>query len=240
MTHSPDLPPEDPNADTSDSDVVIEEGVHRSSRRLIIGVLMIACVVLLIRNSPLAALLDDSPQWQSWAHDNWGMASLAFFISSSILLIAGVPRLALFALAGYVFDIAWGLFLAMASSLTGSYLAYVLARWAGRDWIVRRFGHLPYFQRVIHAEPSVTSVAMLRLLPISNALMNAVLAVSRIGTYAFIVGSAIGFLPAGLVAILVGAGFAEEEAVSGGMHLLLAALIVLPLAFFKFKRRRAK
>ena len=49
------------------------------------------------------------------------------------------------------------------------------------------------FGRIIAAKPSIGAIAILRLLPASNALTNAGLAVGRVNGRIFLIGSQLGF-----------------------------------------------
>ena len=67
-----------------------------------------------------------------------------------------------------------------------------------------RLSKHPQFGRIIAAKPSIGAIAILRLLPVSNALINAGLAVGRVNDRTFLMGSLLGFLPYGVLAVLFG------------------------------------
>ena len=66
------------------------------------------------------------------------------------------------------------------------------------------------------------------------------LAMSRVRSRAFVLGTLLGFLPQGVVAVLLGAGIADEVAWQGAVQLVAAALIVLLLFVFALLRRRSE
>jgi len=149
-----------------------------------------------------------------------------FLLFSSVLIFAGVPRLLFFALGGMLLGIGWGFGLALAASLAGSYASFRLLRWGGRGALVKwtATGGLP--EKFTRSTPTVMSVFMIRQLPVSNLLINAGLAMGRVGTPTFLAGSLLGFIPQGAVAALVGSGAAGQTLAQGAAPIGMAAAIV--------------
>lgn len=167
-------------------------------------------------------------------------ANLGFVALSAVLIMVGTPRLLFFGLGGFVFGFWEGLLWSLCGSLLGSFIAFRGARWAGRGWLAARFGQHRHFGQVINAQPGVASVTLIRLLPISNVIINIGLAVSSVGSRAFLVGSLIGFLPQGILGVLVGSGLTDESALSGSAPIGIAALLLLAALFKLTKRRQDK
>ena len=138
-------------------------------------------------------------------------ARLYFVFISSFLIMLGTPRLFFYALGGYAFGFWEGLLWSLCGSLAGSFIAFRSARWGGRDWLAERFKRRRLIERIIHAKPTILSVALIRMLPVSNILINCGLALSQTGSRAFLLGSLFGFLPQGILFVLIGTGLSKSD-----------------------------
>jgi uncharacterized membrane protein YdjX (TVP38/TMEM64 family) len=162
----------------------------------------------------------------------------AWFVVITVLLMAvGTPRLLFFALGGFAFGFWEGLGLALLASLIASFLVFRIARWGGREWLVNSFGHRPLFARIVSVRPTVLSVALVRCLPVSNLVINVGLALSRVRNRAFVWGTLIGFLPQGVVAVLLGSGVADDVPLEGAVQLIAAGVIALLFLVYSLWRR---
>ena len=92
-------------------------------------------------------------------------------------------------------------------------------------------------RRIIDTEPTAVAVALVRLLPLSNALINLGLAMSRVGTRPFLLGTLLGFLPQGVVATLIGSGLGEDAPLEGALQLAIAVLLLLPVVGWAWRHR---
>ncbi len=164
---------------------------------------------------------------------------LKFVLLSTVLIAVGVPRLMLFAAAGLLFGFVRGSGLAMLSSLAGSYACFSAVRWSGGEWARARFGNRRWFAKIAGIKPSIWSVCMIRQLPVSNLILNSCLALSRTGSLTFLAGSFIGFLPQGCVATLIGSGSSNSVAWKGAAQLASAALVLLGILPWLWRRIRA-
>ena len=79
----------------------------------------------------------------------------------------------------------------------------------------------------------------MRMLPVSNAIINAGLALSEVGNSAFLLGSLVGFLPQGVIAVIIGTGMADDIPWAGPLQLVIVG-ILLVLTFFLSARNRKK
>ena len=90
----------------------------------------------------------------------------------------------------------------------------------------------------MHAKPTVASVALMRMLPVSNVIINAGLALSHVGNRAFLLGSLVGFLPQGVVAVVIGSGMAEDVPWAGAAQIGIACILLLAIVFWTSKKNR--
>jgi uncharacterized membrane protein YdjX (TVP38/TMEM64 family) len=196
----------------------------------------VAGLILIIHFTPLNGFFD---QLQEFFHrlDDRGWWTEALFLAVNIIGVAlGSPRLIFYALAGVVFQVWEGLLLAQLGTLAGSLLTFQFVRRTGRQWVQRRFGKDLEKLRRLNPE-SPWSVFLIRQLPISTVLMNLTFGLSAVRTRAFLAGSFLGFLPQGMVVLLVGAGVMEEDVMEGVMQLLLAGGLFVGLGVWRLWRK---
>lgn len=217
-------------------------GTHKTPVALVLLAAIAASLLTLAYAPPFDFSLLD---WQNQGNaltaffqTGGARANLGFVALSAVLIMVGTPRLLFFGLGGFVFGFWEGLLWSLCGSLLGSFIAFRTARWAGRDWLAKRFGQHRHFGQVINAQPGVASVTLIRLLPISNVIINIGLAVSSVNSRAFLAGSLIGFLPQGILGVLVGSGLTDDSALSGSAPIGIAALLLLAVLckFTKFRQ----
>lgn len=217
----------------------LEQVTENTSRKLLTLLLIGAILLFVIHATPIGQKIRD---WDTLAEivSTGGLwAEIYFVLISTLLITLGVPRLLFYALGGFAFGFWEGLFWSLCSSMIGSFLTFRIARWGSREWLIEHFGKRRFFNRIAHAKPTVASVALMRMLPVSNVIINFGLALSHVGNRAFLLGSLVGFLPQGVVAVIIGSGIAEDvpwagAAQIGGAGILLVAL----LAWSSAKRSR--
>lgn len=218
----------------------IEQVAQATSRKLLILIGVAAILVFIMQATPLGAQIRDWETITEIVKAGGWKADLYFVLISCALIMIGMPRLLFYALGGYAFGFWEGLALSLIGSLLGSFIAFRVARWGGRKWLTERFGHRRFFGRIVHAKPTVASVAFLRMLPVANGVINVGLALGKVRNRAFVLGSLIGFLPQGVVAILIGSGMGEDvPAWMSATRISLAAAILLAIfAYTSWHRSR--
>ncbi len=216
----------DPELENSVVEPALEEAARASSFKLLVLFGVGVVLFLIVQFTPVGERVDD---WEAMISGG-GLRAAAFFVVLTAGLMAiGMPRLPFYVLAGFAFDFFGGLALALCGSLIGSFVMFRTARWAGRTWLVERFGTKPALKRVIGTKPTAWSVALVRMLPISNALINVGLSLSKVRNRAFLLGTLLGFLPQGIIATLIGAGVADDVTWEGAVQLGVAGLAILIL-----------
>jgi len=226
-----DLPDEAPAPD-------LEQVARNTSRKLLILLALGAGLLWVIHATPLGEQVRSSEALERLFRSGGLKAELYFTVISAFLIMLGTPRLLFCALGGLVFGFWAGLFWSLLGSLIGSFAAFRAARWAGRAWLTERFGQRRFFKRIVHAEPTLASVVVMRMLPVSNGLINVGLALSQVNARDFLLGSLVGFLPQGVVAVVVGSGLAKEVPWAGAVQIGIAGMLLIGIYFWASKLRK--
>jgi uncharacterized membrane protein YdjX (TVP38/TMEM64 family) len=228
----------DPQEEEQTSD--LGQVAQNTSRKLLTLLVIGAALLLAIHFTPFG---EQVRNWDTLAElfKAGGIkAEVYFVLVSAFLIMVGTPRLLLCGLGGFAFGFWEGLLWSLCGSLIGSFLAFRAARWGGRQWLTDHFGQRRFFGRIVHAKPTVASVVLMRLLPVSNAVINIGLALGRVGNRVFLIGSLVGFLPQGAVAVIVGSGLAEDVPWVGAAQIGIAVVLLLALSFWTSRKRRQR
>ena len=236
LSETPDVPENEEDEAATD----LEQVAQTTSRKLLTLLGIGAIILLLIHATPFG---EQFRNWDALAHTFEGggtKAKLYFLFISSALMMFGAPRLLFCGLAGFAFGFWEGLFWSLSGSLIGSFMAFRAARWGGKDWLTERFGHRRFFGRIVHSKPTVASVFAMRMLPVSNAIINVGLALSHVGDRAFLLGSLLGFLPQGIIAVIIGSGMATDVPWMGAAQIGLASAILLVTLLWTARKHRKR
>lgn len=186
-------------------------------------------IVLLVGSVPLlfAIPLDG---WQSHVQDLKARfdalgesAPLVFTLITTVSIAFGAPRLIFCALGGLLFGFAWGFALSQLGTMIGEYATFLFARWTARAYLLEKFPRL----RSLSTRMQGTgwwSVVLVRQMPISGLYNDFLLGLSPVSHRDFWIGSALGFLPLGVTASLIGAGMMQADLAELGRYLALAAV----------------
>ncbi len=213
----------------------------RTALKLALLVAFVAsCLVLAHVRGVRTALTGLWPVGQDTAQQGWG-AGVAFAGVMAVLVAVGVPRLALWSLAGVTFGLGRGILFAEAGTLVGSYITFCLVRWAGRDLVLRKWPALErYGQRL--GRGGWAAVLLARFAPIGGVVVNATLALSPVRHREFLLASAVGFLPEGVPATLLGAGGRKlgQGLVTRSIAYVLGGLVLLAAGTYLVMRYRRR
>jgi uncharacterized membrane protein YdjX (TVP38/TMEM64 family) len=169
-------------------------------------------LVWLARAAGLEKHLADK-QWILANVEGQGAAGVLFFLGVTALTTAlGLPRQILAFLGGYAFGWYWGALLATLGTAVGCALDFTVARTLGRELVLRFFSRrVAKLDAFLRADPLRTSLAI-RLFPVGHNLSTSIAAgVTSIPAGAFILGSALGYVPQNLVFAIFGAGLSAES-----------------------------
>ena len=230
-----EMPEDDTLADAPIPD--LEQVATSTSRKLLILLCVGAILLYVFNATPIGRQIRDWDTLAGIFNTEDFRGEVYFLVISTVLTAVGVPRLLFYALGGFAFGFWEGLFWSLCSSVIGSFAAFRIARWGSREWLIEHFGKRRFFNRIAHAEPTVASVALMRMLPVSNAIINFGLSLSHAGNRAFLIGSLIGFLPQGIVAVIIGSGIAKDVPWAGALQIGGAGILLLGLFVWSKKQR---
>lgn len=210
------------------------------SRKIAGGSLLLVVVAcgLLIYFTPLIDLLRQDQQVKSWLYATGYAAPAVFTLATALLTAVGMPRLIFCSVAGLVFGFTWGFVWSHLGTLLGAYTTFLFARWSGRAYILHRFPKIRAWSEPIE-ERGWLSVLLIRQLPVSGLYNDILLGLSTVGHGDFWIGTALGFLPLGVTATLIGAGVVQADMTQLAQYLALATCLCFALtATLRFVRRK--
>jgi len=216
----------------------VAPGFTKELRRLLILLAIAAAAFVLIYFTPVGEITRDIHKLRAFlaGDDFWAEATYAAIVTG--LVAVGAPRLMFYVLGGLAFGFWQGLMLAQAGSLIGSYITFCAVRSGGRGWLKERFGNHRLVGKAFHVRSSIKAVVLIRQLPLSSVMINSGLALSQVSARVFLIGSFIGYLPQGVIAVLIGSGVVDEKAMDGVGKLVAAGVVLLAGAFLLWRWRK--
>ena len=215
----------------------------RSVLRLgLVGLVGLGIALVLSYREELAveALQPQLAQFGAWGP----LALLALWLLAPVLFVPGAP---ITLAAGALFGPLLGAVYSLIGATGGATLAFLLARYAGADWVERRAkGRLGQLKAGVEAE-GWRFVAFVRLVPLFPFnLLNYALGLTRIRLAEYVLATLLCMIPgaagyaylghAGREALTGAQGWASKGGVALGV---LAALILLPWMLRHWRRHRA-
>jgi uncharacterized membrane protein YdjX (TVP38/TMEM64 family) len=209
---------------------------------LLLGAFLASCAVLLAA-TPLGALLgaDGVHALQHALRAQGPLAAPAFVLATASAVAIGAPRTVFSVLGGALYGFALGALLEVVGSLLGGTIAFLLVRhldFAGAHrWLRMR---LPAAHRMMAgvAERGFTAALALRSFPVGNGLLTTVLlCLSGVSLRDYVLGSALGMLPASFTYALLGSAAHGQTALRVAVS---ATLIAAALSTQRWLWPRAK
>lgn len=167
-------------------------------------------------------------QWLMAHVEGQGAAGVFFYLGFTALVTSmGLPRQLTAFLGGYAFGWFWGSILATLGTMCGCALDFTLARTLGRDFVKQRFGRrVERLDAFLRADPWRSSLAI-RLFPVGHNMLTSVAAgVTSIQASAFILSSALGYLPQNLVFAIFGAGVNAQTTMGKALSIGISVLLL--------------
>lgn len=194
------------------------------SRRIALFMLLFVVIIcsFLVFYFPVKDILSRSFQIKLWLADTGYAAPAVFTLAVALLTAIGMPRLLLCSLAGMIFGFSWGFAWSHLGTVLGAYLTFIFARWSGREFVQERFPKIIALSKSDQAR-GWWYVLFMRQMPISGLYNDILLGLSTVSHCDFWIGTALGFLPLGLTATLIGAGILQADISHLAQYLGIAA-----------------
>jgi uncharacterized membrane protein YdjX (TVP38/TMEM64 family) len=204
--------------------------------KLVIAAAGITAAFALFRLTPLHTYLQDIQALKDTLRQTGFWAPFIYFAGSTLLLAFGCPRLMLYGIAGMLFGFVKGLVIMQCAALAGSYATFCIVRWGNLHLFSRYLFTHPALRPLLNAH-STHTVFLLRQIPITAIVMNCMLGATTVTHKDFLVGSFLGYLPTGAIALLLGSGFGKGSPSLAWFQILLALSCgLLLVGIFAFKR----
>ena len=192
--------------------------------------LLLTAVGLLIAYlSPLREYLSHVQDIRGYVESFGWLGPLLFFAFVTAATAIGVPRMAFYPMAGMAFGFYGGMLLSILSTISGCYLTFLYARWAGKALVKNKWPKMHQASGLLEGH-GIVSVALIRQLPVPGHVTNLFLGISPIRHRAFIWGTVIGCLPAMAPAILIGSSLIQTDQ-SLRVAKTISAIVVLLLVW---------
>ena len=184
------------------------------SRRLnvkeVVWLLTLVVCILLVYFSPIGDQLKRVREIQQALDEAGPVAELVFVLGATLVTSLGFPRMLIYPIGGLAFGFLPGLFWSVIALLFGGYIPFCYARWGGRAMIIRRWPKMGRLADYFH-DRSYRTVVLMRVLPMPGFLTNALLGVTRIRHRSYLLGTAIGSIPPGIPAALLGSSMIADD-----------------------------
>ncbi|MCX5850533.1 MAG: TVP38/TMEM64 family protein [Deltaproteobacteria bacterium] len=198
-----------------------------SIRKDLIFILVISLIILGLHLTPLRQFGVRAMEFSEGIKEYGLLAPLIFTCGVTILVCVGVPRLLLCPIGGMLFGFFRGLIYCMTGTMIAFYIVFLFVRWAGGDFIIRRYPKLNYFAELI-GQGGIPAVILARQMPMHGMVVNLILGLSPVAQKDFLIGTAIGLLPEAIPFTLIGKGIKQGSLEKS------AAYIVIAVAVFAF------
>jgi uncharacterized membrane protein YdjX (TVP38/TMEM64 family) len=154
----------------------------------------------------------------------------------------GIPGFVYMVPAGIVWPSPLAVALSWIGNMGASYLAFVFARWFGRDWVQLRIPKRmhPYNDRL--ETGGVWPVVLLRLVFGQLPPADWLLGVSKVSTRNFLIGTGIGIIPGVVLFVVAGGGMFEylRDMSTGTRRIVIGVVVTLAIVRRVLVRRRRR
>lgn len=177
-------------------------------------------------------------------HTSW--AGLFYVIAYALVVTLGLPATVVSIVGGALFGVARGVVLAWSGAMTGTLIAYTLARSVGKGHVHRFLGRHHLLDR-LRKRSDFWTLLRLRVLPVAPfGVLDYVAGLVGVPVRALLLATAIGILPsltaytyvgAELVTGLLTAGEAQFRAlrIAGAVTLVMICISLVPTVIRQFR-----
>jgi uncharacterized membrane protein YdjX (TVP38/TMEM64 family) len=224
------------------------ETIQSGRKRLLIGGLFLAVILVAVWTLPLEAWLDAASGWID-AHPLQGRALfvVAFVVGVTLM----IPGSVLFMSGGYLFGFLEGFPLVAICTGLGAAAAYLIGRTIARDWVASQVASSARFQALDRAleQKGVVVVMLSRLsLILPYNVLNYMYSITKISLVPYSVATLVGMLPAVALFVYLGSAAQNVEQIFSdsrdtgplGPVLLIGGLLAVIAASVIVQRAAAK
>jgi len=169
---------------------------------------------------------------------------ILIYVAQTALSLPGATILTL--AGGAIFGSIMGTVYVNVGATVGATLAFLITRFLLRDWVVARFGARTAKLDQGLRESGLSYLLFLRLVPVFPFwLINLASGLTGLPLKTYVLGTAIGIMPASFVFANAGASLATIEGVGGiasprvvGSFVLLGLFALIPTVYGKIRKRR--
>jgi len=163
---------------------------------------------------------------------------LIFVAAGAAFASIGLPRQIVSFMGGYAFGFLPGLWLALLATTCGCVITFTYARLLGQDFVKARFPNRVRRVDDFLSENPFSMTLLIRFLPAGSNLVTSLAAgVSSASAFAFISGSAIGFIPQTAVFALAGSGTTVDDVYKIGLSIVLF-MVSGALGYYLYRKFR--
>ena len=136
--------------------------------KLGIAAIVVAALVMILRQTGLLALLTDVEGLQTWISSFGALGYLIYMLIYVLACVFMLPGSALTIVAGIAFGPVMGGLLALVSATLGATVAFIVARFLLRNMILSKFGDNPIFKKIDDgvAQNGTSFLILTRLVPV--------------------------------------------------------------------------
>lgn len=163
-------------------------------------------------------------------------------LMSAAVVLNPIPSAPIAVVSGAVYGHTWGTLYIVIGALIGAVIAFVLARFSGRDMISRLLGDYQFPQWIGTQQSMMLAILFARLVPfISFDWVSYGAGLTPIHFWRFALATAIGLLPASFLLAHFGSEMVDENIEGLIFYVLLLGLFVLiPILYGMFFKRRSE
>jgi len=147
-----------------------------------------------------------------WIDDLGPWGTLTFMLVYVVACVLFIPGLLLTLGAGVLFGVVRGTIIVSISSTLGATAAFLIARYAARNWVMNKIGPSPRFKAIDEAVAAKgwKIVGMLRLSPaFPFNLLNYALGLTRVSLRDYFFASWLGMMPGTLMYVYLGSAIGD-------------------------------
>jgi uncharacterized membrane protein YdjX (TVP38/TMEM64 family) len=219
-----------------------------SPQRISKPVMFALALVLLVVAALTLPVADWLQAFFTWIEANPTIAWAVFALFYIVAVVLMLPGSLLTLGAGYLFGLGSGFFIVSFASTVGATCAFLLGRFAARDWVAGKLTDMPRFAALDRAvgERGGLVVLLTRLSPaFPFSLLNYALGLTRVPLKTYVLVSWLGMIPGTLLYVYLGSIAQNLTAVFSGelgdspvgnslLYLGLIATLVLTIFITRF------